>query len=564
MQTADAKTKNFRDIDWDKFCKALEEQIAEMGISRWLSSQSEVSNECDKLTKALQETISKTVPSTIICPHSKHWWSKELKEMRRKFCRLGRGTGKCSRTPEHAVHKEFREVRKIYDKAIKYNKCHHWRDWLEKATEPDLWTASKYITAQPSNGGKTKIPALKQAAGNTEVIASTNHDKSDLLARGFFPSRPEGDVRQYKAQEYPEPICGTHKITKDQIRRQLKRLRPFKAPGPDSIPNIVLSQCTDILTDRFFYIYSAILKRGCYYKPWKYFTTVVLRKPSKRRYDVPKADCPIALLNTMAKLLTAIIAEQLTYYTKKYELLPPTHFGGRPGRTTTDALHVLTYRIKDAWRKKQVVSVLFLDIKGAFPNADNERLSHNLRKRRVPVKITEFIHNMLKERVTALKFDSFTSNRIALDNGIGQGDPLSMALYQYYNADLIDIPVGSNEGAAAYVDDAILITTAPDFQQTHDILTDMMSRPGGAIEWSNAHNSKFEYSKLALINFAHTNSKKTRSSLVLPNTVVEPTTNVKYLGVYMDQHLQWNTHVAHAIKKGANWGSQIRRAVAPS
>ena len=76
---------------------------------------------------------------------------------------------------------------------------------------------------------------------------------------------------------------------------------------------------------------------------------MVLRKPGKPRYDTPKAYRPIALLNTLGKLLTAIIAEQLTYYTEKHTLLPPMHFGGRPARTTTDALHALTYRIKGAW-----------------------------------------------------------------------------------------------------------------------------------------------------------------------------------------------------------------------
>lgn len=85
---------------------------------------------------------------------------------------------------------------------------------------------------------------------------------------------------------------------------------------------------------------------------------------------------------------------------------------------------------------------------------------------------------MLKDRFTTLKFYNYTSNRIALDNGIGQGDLLSMALYQYYNTDLLDIPAGVNEAAVAYVDNAILITIASDFQQTHDILTDMMTRPG--------------------------------------------------------------------------------------
>jgi hypothetical protein len=37
------------------------------------------------------------------------------------------------------------------------------------------------------------------------------------------------------------------------------------------------------------------------------------------------------------------------------------------------------YRIKNAWRKKKVASVLFLDIKGAFPNAVPEKLVQNMR-----------------------------------------------------------------------------------------------------------------------------------------------------------------------------------------
>ena len=269
-------------------------------------------------------------------------------------------------------------------------------------------------------------------------------------------------------------------------------------------------------------------------------------------------------MNTLGKLLTAAIAEQLTYYTEKHGLLPPTHFGGRPGRTTTDALHTLTYKIKDAWRKQQVAAVLFLDIEGAFPNAVNERLEHNLKMRKVPKKLVKFISNLLKERYTTLKFDNYISDKIALDNGIGQGDPLSMVLYQYYNADLLDIPTNANESAVAYVDDTIMIATGKDFAEAHETLADMMSRAGGAVEWPKNHNSKFEFSKLALIDFAHRNSKKPRMNLILPNITIEPAHSTKYLGIYVDQHLDWRTQVAYAIKKGAKWNSQIRRVTAPS
>jgi len=117
------------------------------------------------------------------------------------------------------------------------------------------------------------------------------------------------------------------------------------------------------------------------YKPWKSFTTIILRKPGKPRYNIPKAYRPIALLNTMWKVLMAVIAEQLTHTAELHQLLPANHFGGRPGRTTTDAMHLLLTNIKTSWRTGKISAVLFLDIEGAFPNAVPSRLIHNLRKR---------------------------------------------------------------------------------------------------------------------------------------------------------------------------------------
>ena len=71
----------------------------------------------------------------------------------------------------------------------------------------------------------------------------------------------------------------------------------------------------------------------------------------------------------------AIVANHISYYMEKHQLLPANHFGGRLGCTTTDAIHLLTNTIKLAWRKQKVVAVLFLDIEGAFPNAKSRETS---------------------------------------------------------------------------------------------------------------------------------------------------------------------------------------------
>ena len=133
------------------------------------------------------------------------------------------------------------------------------------------------------------------------------------------------------------------------------------------------------------------------------------------------------------------MAEGLSYLTENHQLIPSTHFIGHPSRSTTDSLHLLVDTIKAAWRCRQVVSVLFLDVDGAFPNVVTPRLLHNLRKRRVPEVYVSYVNSMLTGHWTQLKFDDYTSSWFKLDNGMGQGDPLSMLLYLYYNSDMLEV-----------------------------------------------------------------------------------------------------------------------------
>jgi hypothetical protein len=89
--------------------------------------------------------------------------------------------------------------------------------------------------------------------------------------------------------KYPKACSCAGKITLEQVSAQLKKLKLYKAPGPDSIPNIVLTKCADMIVDRLTHIYMALIEEKLSYKLWKEFITIVLRKPRKPRYNAPKA-----------------------------------------------------------------------------------------------------------------------------------------------------------------------------------------------------------------------------------------------------------------------------------
>lgn len=83
-----------------------------------------------------------------------------------------------------------------------------------------------------------------------------------------------------------------------------------------------------MIIERLTRIYRAILDLEIYHDPWKEFITVVLRKPNKLNYETPKAYRPIALLSTKAKVLTSIVAENLSQLVEQHQILPKNHFGG--------------------------------------------------------------------------------------------------------------------------------------------------------------------------------------------------------------------------------------------
>jgi len=562
-------TYDFRMADWEDILENLSIRLAEIPDPTPLLDDLSFQQAVDNLTGVLQDTIRTRVKLKQPVPQSRRWWNSDLEKSRKKLNKLSGDSYRFRALDNHSSHRDLRRTRNQYGEAIMLAKRKHWTDYLEGATASDIWTANRYVNTPAGDGGNPRIPTLKvtDPEGNiTEV--NTNDGKAKAFAESFFPDPPLTSSVPPDF-EYPDPLPDPPPITRKQIEAQIHRLSPYKACGPDEIPNIMLQKSFDLIADHLLYIFQAIFSLRTYYKPWKESITVVLRKPGKPSYEVPKAYRPIALLCTMAKVLTAIVAEDISRLVEKHQLVPTTHFGGRPGRTTTDALHYLVHKIKEAWRNNRVASILFIDVEGAFPNAVTDRLIHNLRKRKIPKAYTDFVRLLLEERKTRLKFDDFISVLIAIRNGIGQGDPLSMILYILYNADLLEIlALLSKEDSIGYVDDAIAIAFGKDFYETTRMLAHMMNREDGGYAWSVSHNSRYEISKLAVLHASQrtqpdpANPRKRipldRPPLQLQGKTVKEVDSFKYLGVHVNAQLWWTIQAQKGVASATKWIMQLR------
>ena len=281
----------------------------------------------------------------------------------------------------HPVHEEARKVANEYATRIVDAKKKHWEDWLEDVNVDNIWTAHKYAGGAPMDGSNTRIPTLKMQANRCPEELDNNEEKSKLLYETFFPP-PPADLYADLPTDYPNPGCEFMPITDNQIHRALRNLAPFKAPGPNGVCNIVFTKCADQLVLWMGHLFRATFELNVFPNEWLMSKTVVIHKPGQPNYSAPKAYCPIALLDTMLKILSMCVTEDLVWISNKHNLLPSTHFSGLPGRATTDSLHLLTKLIHDAWAHPtdKYVSLLFLDVKAAFPSVIPECLFHNMRK----------------------------------------------------------------------------------------------------------------------------------------------------------------------------------------
>ncbi len=194
---------NFREVNWELFKKGLERRLGRLERAGKIHSQVHLNKACCELTKAIQEMITETVPVMHICTRSKRWWTKELTQLRRNTNRLGRQSSKLSKYPYHMKHAEHVDAVKLYRNTLETTKQQHWRDWLERVEEPDIWTAHKLTSLQPTDGGKSRIPVLTCKSGNTERKAVTNEEKGRARSGPYHQGANKKAAPQNQAIQGP-------------------------------------------------------------------------------------------------------------------------------------------------------------------------------------------------------------------------------------------------------------------------------------------------------------------------------------------------------------------------
>ncbi len=332
-------------------------------------------------------------------------------------------------------------------------------------------------------------------------------------------------------------------------------------PGPTGILNIEIQSAIDFYAPILHEILKASLRLGHFPTRFKIFKTIVLCKPGKDDYTIPKAYRPIALEETLGKMLESAMAGWMMDTLEANGRLPEHHYGGRAGRCMVDPLLQLTQTIKDAWRRKQVVSVLYLDVSQAFPNVAHECLLERMEVMGLSDVVVSWTESFLLGRTTSLAFDDYTSDPVQVPTGVPQGSPLSVILYLIYSSSLLEISSDikeKNDKIYGFINDTALVAVSNSVAENINKLQKLAVE---GLTWAKDSALSFNIAKYQLVHHTrHSDSvEDQKRTMTVVGHTIKPKESTKYLGMHIDQCLNFKEHIKYVVGKGVKAAVALTR-----
>ena len=292
------------------------------------------------------------------------------------------------------------------------------------------------------------------------------------------------------------------------------------------------------------------LKTSIFPTDWKAAKVIPTHKSGA--HSNPDNYRPISVLPVISKIIEKIIDRQLITFLDKNHLLTKFQFGFRPKLSTEYAATILLDSIRDNVDKGRLVGAVFVDLSKAFDTVSHAMLLDKLPLYGVEGKELEWFKDYLFFRKAKVAYNGCFSQENALLTGVPQGSILGPLLFLVLFNDVVDVIEHSS--ILKYADDIVLYVADKDIQSIKAKLSKDMDC---LADWLKSNelvlNLKKGKTESLLFGTSQRIAKQTEPFEIKLShqTVINNTTEYKYLGVRVDSSLNLNSNFNACYKKAS-------------
>ena len=325
---------------------------------------------------------------------------------------------------------------------------------------------------------------------------------------------------------------------KFEVLNIINDLNVSKACGPHSIPTDIFHSIKLIVAEPLTKIINLSFVNGIYIDNLKASKVLPIYKEKGSNLDCCNYR-PISLLSNINKIFEKLIHKRLYNFLLKHNCIYKYQFGFRENHSTNHALINLTEDIRDALDNHYFACGTFIDLQKAFDTVDHKILLRKLEHYGVRGKANEWFNSYLSNRKQHVSINGFLSNETEMLYGVPQGSVLGPLLFLIY---INDLHVAIKHSTTRhFADDTSLLIKSKSLNQLKNRLNlDLRF----LCKWLRANKISLNASKTELLIFHH-HMKKIDYDLKIKinGKRLLPSKYVKYLGITIDCHLNWNHQI---------------------
>ena len=349
-----------------------------------------------------------------------------------------------------AAISELLEAKREVSKQIRAYKRKSYLRFVSKGIkylrENDARNAWKWVKTH-SGIGKNKIGVDQVYKPGTQEAEQDPRKRLSIWAEHFRKlsiAGPKGSEDISSGGSYPTAISEItdSEVSWTEIQAVLKSMRKGKAAGSDMIPGEVykLVECETTPSSQFsrsiLRVLNNIYRGEGFPLEWRDCTVVPIFKKGDR-LD-PNNYRGIALINTLLKVLTKVIATRLQNVCCDFKLIRKEQVGFIRSEECVAQVACLLESCQRRKIQGKDTLLCFLDLRKAYDMVPHERLISKLVQIGIGHRMINFVKRMYENTFMRIRIGKNLTEPFRYERGVRQGCPTSPLLFDIYINDILN------------------------------------------------------------------------------------------------------------------------------